>query len=165
MKGTMTHNQLVKRAGRWLRNTLHCSVVLEELVTCAREVPDAVGWASSLCILVECKTTHADFLAERNKPVRRTESWGYPCLGAYRFYLTPPGVIRVGELPEGWGLYEVHERSVRFIGGVRYEKSVMSSPPFKSSKSEEVTILLSAIRRVQNGPAIFIRCGEDDEPS
>lgn len=162
MATTMTHKQLVKRAGRWLRGSLHCGVVLEELVTCAREVPDAVGWSNSLCILVECKATHADFLAEKNKPVRRTESWGYPCLGAYRFYLTPPGVIRVDEIPEGWGLYEVHGRSVKFVGGVGYRKSIMSLPPFKSDKAQEVTMLLSAMRRLQVSSAVFVRREEED---
>ena len=39
----MTHGDLVKRAGRWLRNTLHCGVVFEEMVSIIPEIPDAIG--------------------------------------------------------------------------------------------------------------------------
>ena len=39
----MTHDDLVVRAGRWLRNTIHCGVVFEEMVLIITEIPDSVS--------------------------------------------------------------------------------------------------------------------------
>ena len=161
--GALTHKQLVKRAGRWLRNSLHCSVVFEELVanTIGGEIPDTIGWVSGTCIVVECKTSHADFLTDKKKASRRRVGEN-TALGTFRFYLAPPNVIRVDELPEGWGLYEVHERGIKYIGGVKYN-TPMYSLPFKSSKVNEVKVLLSAIRRLQISSAVFVRYEENEE--
>ena len=113
MGGAMTHAELVDRAARWLRNTLHCGVVGQEIraYTLSRETPDCIGWLGSrgLSVLVECKVSKADFAADLLKPARR----GGPALGNLRFYLTPPGLLSPSQVPEGWGLYEVHSSCVR----------------------------------------------------
>lgn len=92
---------------------------MPELVTWLSESPDAVGWRSNgaICIVIECKTTRSDFLSDRNKPARRNQEDG---AGHMRYYLTPPGLVRVDELPVDkhgarWGLLEVHGRIVRKI--------------------------------------------------
>jgi hypothetical protein len=93
-----------------------------------REVPDAIGWLSSgVSLLIECKATRADFLSDATKPSREKGSGNdvgnakgstrsgravkpprkTEGLGAYRFYLTPSGLLAPGELPEGWGLLEL----------------------------------------------------------
>jgi len=155
MNDKITHNQLVKIAGRWLRNTIGCAVVLEEfnalIMSC--ETPDAIGWHGHRCILVECKTSRQDFFADLKKPARRP---GTPyALGSFRFYLTPPDLIKESEIPEGWGLYEVHGQRVRHAGGVSFTNA--TAPPFQSDKNSEVGLLVSSLRRLKFNTAVYIR--------
>jgi len=99
----MTHAQLVEKAVRWLRS-YRCGVVLSEQACVSGEMPDAIGWKQAChSVLVECKVTRADFLADREKPFRQKPEKG---VGSERFYLTMPGLVKVEELPTGWGLLE-----------------------------------------------------------
>lgn len=138
------HASLVKRAERWLRNTLHCRVVLCELVayTHSGETPDAIGWVNGRCILVEAKTSRADFFSDRKKMSRLPRM---KALGHWRFYLTPPGLIRQQDIPEGWGVYEIHGKTVRHVGGVAYRNAIAA--PFQSCRDSEVALLVSALAR------------------
>ena len=106
----MTHAALVQRAGRWLRNSRACKVVFTELhAAFPIECPDAIGWRSGgWSILLECKTSRADFLSDREKPFRK-DGRG---IGAERFYFALPGLIRREELPPGWGLLELRGNRV-----------------------------------------------------
>jgi len=143
----MTHAELVARAERWLRNTIGCGAVLTELTAYTRsgEVPDAIGWSNGRSILVECKTTRSDFQADRLKRARRPD---IAAIGHWRFYLAPPGVLDPDGLPYGWGLYEVHGRSVRHAGGRRYANA--TTPPFREPcLLSEIAMLVSALRRIQ----------------
>ena len=147
------HAQLVVRADRWLRNTLHCRVVLTELraATAVGDIPDDVGWVGwvgGCCIQVECKVSRSDFISDLKKISRRI---GMPCLGDWRFYLTPPGLLTGLELPEGWGWYEVDGTRVRHAGGEEY--SNMDIPPCHSCRDSEVDLLVSALARERNGHA------------
>ena len=48
-----------------------CGVVLSEQACVSGEMPDAIGWKrANHSVLVECKVTRADFLADRGKPFR-----------------------------------------------------------------------------------------------
>ena len=136
----MTHAQMVERAVRWLRG-YRCGVVLSEQACVSGEMPDAIGWKrANHSVLVECKVTRADFLADRAKPFRQKPEQG---VGSERFYLTPPGLVKVEELPAGWGLLEyrrgriemMHEsaRKLRTAEGLRYE----------------LNLLLASLRRVE----------------
>lgn len=140
----MTHSDLVERAARWLRNQLHCGVVLTELVATS-EIPDAIGWVNSRCILVECKSCRNDFWADLKKPQRNPLMAG--ALGDWRFYLAPDGVIPPDSLLPSWGLYVIRGRSVRFAGGLEYRNAVQ--PPFQSNRVGERRMLISALRRSQ----------------
>ena len=72
----LTHAQLVERAVRWLR-AYRCGVVLSEQACVSGEMPDAIGWKrASHSVLVECKVTRADFLADRDKPFRQKPEQG-----------------------------------------------------------------------------------------
>ena len=128
----MNHADLVSRATRWLRNTLHCRVVLSELVTAAWETPDAVGWVGTTCIVVECKTSRSDFRADAKKFFRQMPKHG---VGDWRFYLTAPGLLDGLTLPDGWGWYEVRGRSVVHRGGETYTN--MGFPPHQSRESRD----------------------------
>ncbi len=94
------HTTLVAMGVRWLGRK--CSVVLYEFATAADENPDVIGWASGAgSVLIECKLTRSDFLRDATKIVRRNPRAG---MGQRRYYLCPPDVIQVKDLPPKWGL-------------------------------------------------------------
>jgi hypothetical protein len=136
----MTHAQLVEKAVRWLRS-YRCGVVLSEQACVSGEMPDAIGWKrANHSVLVECKVSRGDFLADRDKPFRLAPEQG---VGSERFYLAPAGLIKVEELPVGWGLLEIHRgrtetvhssaKNLRSAAGLRYE----------------MNLLLASLRRVE----------------
>lgn len=141
----MTHTELVNRAVKWLRNSLHCRVVLSELAAYTRsgETPDAIGWVHNNAILVECKSSISDFYADRKK---RSRNERFPALGAWRFYLTPPGLLQPEKIIDGWGLYEVHGKRVVHAGGNKYRNA--GKPYFESDMAGEVAMLVSALSRI-----------------
>lgn len=136
----MTHAQLVERAVAWLRS-YRCGVVLSEQACASGEVPDAIGWKRAChSVVVECKVTRADFLSDRDKPWRQKPKMG---VGCERFYLATAGLIRVAELPAGWGLLEYRKREV-----------VMTRPSAKDLRTTtgfryEMNLLLASLRRVE----------------
>lgn len=107
-----SHDDLVQRSVRWLRTTMKCGIVYAEIVTCCPITPDAIGWYGNWSILVECKRSRSDFRADRKKPHLIDPNAGP---GQERWYLTPPGLVRPEEVPEEWGLAEVHPKSVRKV--------------------------------------------------
>lgn len=110
--GETAHDELVRRAARWLRGTMHCGVVLCE-VGSGIEQPDAIGWRLSglLSIMVECKTNRSDFFRDQKKWHRRYLRG----VGQQRWFLTPRGLVKPEEVPDGWGLIEAHTRIIRKI--------------------------------------------------
>jgi len=96
----MQHSTLVALGARWLGR--RCSVVLCEFATAADENPDVIGWAPEAgSVLIECKISRADFLSDAKKSVRKNARAG---MGQRRYYLCPPEVIQVKDLPPKWGL-------------------------------------------------------------
>ncbi len=153
-----THNELVARAGLWLRSSLGCTaVLLEPGYGTPLERPDAIGWRAGVSTLVECKVSRADFLRDRNKPSRRREGTvaGFPsnawggALGAHRWYLTPKGLLSPDEIPDGWGLAEVR--------GTRVYKVLTPTQTYPRTNRTllaEVRLLSAAIaasQHVENG--------------
>jgi hypothetical protein len=137
---SMTHSQLVEKAVRWLRH-YRCGVVLSEQACVSGEMPDAIGWKRACrSVLVECKATRADFLADRTKPFRLKPEQG---VGSERFYLTPAGLVRCEELPAGWGLLEVQGRAVEIVH--LSAKNLRSTAGF----GYEMNLLLASLRRVE----------------
>ncbi len=145
-----THDELVRRACRWLRNSavtedgervyhVKCGVVLSELATSASEVPDAIGWYNcGMCsILIEVKTSRGDFLSDAKKWFRRRPQQG---MGNERYFLTPVGLLSVDDLPNDWGLLEVDGRKVNVIRLARHQKS---------HKRGEIRMFWSELRRGQ----------------
>jgi len=136
----MTHAQLVEKAVRWLRSH-RCGVVLSEQACVSGEMPDAIGWKRAChSVLIECKITRSDFLADRAKPFRAKPEQG---VGCERFYLVPAGLVRREELPQGWGLLE-HSRN----------KIEMAHPSARNLRSTtgfryEMNLLLASLRRVE----------------
>src|SRR5439155_26474492 len=97
----MTHSQLVQQAVIWLR-AYRCGVILSEQSCANGEMPDAIGWKrASHSVLIECKISRSDLLADRDKPFRQKSELG---LGCERFYLTPSPLFRAQASPPGFGL-------------------------------------------------------------
>jgi len=136
----MTHAQLVEKAVHWLRR-YRCGVVLSEQACVSGEMPDAIGWKRAChSVLVECKVTRSDFLADRAKPFRLKPEQG---VGCERFYLAPAGLVRREELPGGWGLLEF--RRGRIESTHPSAKNLRSGTGFRY----EMNLLLASLRRVE----------------
>jgi hypothetical protein len=127
-------------AVHWLRR-YRCGVVLSEQACISGEMPDAIGWKKAChSVLVECKVSRPDFLADRDKPFRRKPELG---VGSERYYLAPRRLIRLHELPAGWGLLEVSGRDAERV-----------KPAAKNMRTDigfgyEMNLLLASLRRVE----------------
>jgi hypothetical protein len=136
----MNHALLVAKAVGWLRR-YRCGVVLSEQACVSGEMPDAIGWKRAChSVLVECKISRADFLADRNKPFRLKPQLG---VGSERFYLAPKGLVREEELPPGWGLLEYRSRGIEMLRASK--KNMRSDEGFRC----EMNLLLASLRRVE----------------
>lgn len=146
------HKTLVKQAAAWLRNRKNCNVVFAELSTQNNETPDAIGFhVAGGSILVECKASRADYLADKNKIFRRCEEIG---MGDARYFAAPKGLLKPDELPEGWGLLEMSEHQTREIKEANHKAA---------NKRAEVKMLMSAIRRLELSTAVFVREEHNDQ--
>jgi hypothetical protein len=138
----MTHAQLVRMAEEWLRRYYRCGIVLSEQSCADGETPDVIGWKKKCrSVLIECKISRADFLADRDKPFRKDPAQG---MGCERFYLSPQGLIRVQELPACWGLLEAKGRRI----------SIAARPARQSQRGQpglmrEMDLLLASLSRVE----------------
>jgi hypothetical protein len=136
----MTHAQLVNLAIQWLRR-YGCSVILSEQACLSGEMPDAIGWKKAChSVVVECKMTRGDFLADRAKPFRNNPQIA---LGCERFYFAPAGLIKNEDLPQGWGLLEYHGRKIELTHPGN--KNMRTGQGFRY----EMNLLLASLRRVE----------------
>jgi hypothetical protein len=136
------HEQLVTRAAEWLRHKYGCGIILSEQYCASGEVPDVIGWkAHCKSVLVECKVSRSDFLADAGKPFRVNPE---EALGSQRFYFAPEGLIAPLELPEHWGLLETKGREVRVT--VKPSRKDLRSP---AGLMKEMNLLLASLRRVE----------------
>ena len=145
----ITHDHLVDRAEKWLTQQ-GCGITFGDKFrshTMSGEQPDAIGFRDGLSILVECKVSRADFLADRSKPFRADPKKG---MGDWRFYLCPPGVINIIDLPAGWGLLWATEKTIKKVHGhPKGNCSWWSDKPFDPCKRSETMMLVSALRRLK----------------
>ncbi len=138
----ISHTRLVSHAVEWLRREYRCGVVLSEQYCSTGEVPDAIGWKSTChSVVIECKVSRADFLADAEKPFRLAPAEG---LGCERFYLSPGGLIAPAELPSGWGLLEYENRCVRMAVKPRNKRLRT-----EAGMQKEMNLLLASLRRVE----------------
>ncbi len=137
------HAQLVAAAVDWLRHKYRCGIVLSEQYCATGEVPDAIGW-KGMCrsVVIECKASRADFLADTKKPFRTNPEEG---LGCERFYLAPAGMIAPTELPKDWGLLEYSRKQVRVVVKTNKKKSLRT----EIGLMKEMNLILASLRRVE----------------
>ena len=138
----MKHAQLVARAADWLRLRYGCGIVLSEQYCATGEIPDVIGWkASCQSVLVECKVSRSDFLADAGKAFRVKPEEG---LGSRRLYMAPGGLIAPSELPKHWGLLECRGREVELV-------VKPGRPDLRTNVGlmKEMNLLLASLRRVE----------------
>jgi len=132
-----THQALVERAGRWLLNTRRCKlVIIEAKPYSCDEHPDAVGWLpDGVSIVVECKLSLPDYRADYGKRWRKTSTG----MGAYRYYMTPPGLLSEWGPPDGSGWLEAESRIV----------AVKREAPMRQIRdwSKELCLLLARVSK------------------
>lgn len=143
----MNHNDLIDIGIKWLQKPYKncspighaaCSVVLNELVTQAQEIPDAIGFSGDKTIVLEAKTSLSDFRADAKKAWRIKDSLG---MGALRYYICVDGLIPVDEVSDNWGLLYVKNNIVSVI---------KDSKTFEERQwKKEMMMLLSYIRRIK----------------
>lgn len=141
----MTHKQLIQRISIWAKNTKKLPLVVSELCTSNYEHPDVIAFnRKGVSILVECKVSRSDFLADKKKIFRKNPDMG---MGNFRYYACPLGVIRPEEVPEHWGLLYVEKN-------VKIKKEVER---FEPNKYTEISLLVSAMKRLEISTAVFVR--------
>lgn len=102
MDTKITHKELVQIATKWARSK-HLVVIPER--SALHEVPDVLAISYAYSTLIECKTSRADFLRDKDKFARRHN---HLCTGNYRLYCVPKGLLTEDDIPETWGLLEVY---------------------------------------------------------
>ena len=142
------HGWLVKIACRYLLRDY--PVVIAEMAA-GREQPDAIGFDhGGRSMVIECKASRRDFLADRKKSFRR----GPYGMGQRRAYLAPKGLIKSGEVPAGWTLLEVDDK-----GFIRGTSAVALLPDVEADARGEIGFLVSLMRRLpfEKRPGVSIR--------
>lgn len=146
-----THGELVLIAYRWVMRTGGAAVAFRELVTLAMETPDVLGLGGTVAsILVECKVSRADFLADRKKAWRVNPSMG---MGSHRIYCAPEGLLQLDELPEKWALLSVAPSgkcTLSYRPDPQWPGARFLCQHFAQERNErgEATMMLSALRRL-----------------
>ena len=134
----ITHDDLVESARCWLCKEHY--IVITEMSDGISEKPDAIGWrGGSETTLIECKASRQDFLSDKKKSSRLFIASG---MGDFRYYLAPPGIIILDELPEKWGLMEYKNRD-------SYPKIIrVATHQQEKSWPDEMGLMCSALRRI-----------------
>jgi hypothetical protein len=136
----MTHVRLIQLAEAWLRRS-RCGIVLSEQGCSSGEMPDAIGWkGKNHSIVIECKISRGDFLADAGKPWRRNPEIA---LGCERYFAAPKGMLRAEEMPDGWGLLETQGRELTVA---KKSKRKLRQP---EGLMNEMNLLLASLRRVE----------------
>ena len=141
------HDRLVLRGDRWLKQQNFKVVIRDQCqaYTNNGEQPDIIGWRDGLSVLIECKYSRADFLSDNKKVFRQAPEQG---MGDWRFYMCPPEVIKVKDLPAGWGLLWVYPKKISKVHGFPQNTMWHHDKPFRGDKFSETQILVSALRRL-----------------
>jgi hypothetical protein len=98
-----THQELVQIAAKWSRS--RHDVVFTERSNGDGEMPDVMAFSYRWSLMIECKVSMADFYRDKRKNSRRDEK---DCIGNFRIYCCPKGLIDERKIPDGWVLLEVY---------------------------------------------------------
>lgn len=171
---SMTHSGLCKLAVAWLKRPSSrgghgCKVAIDECQTgWSGEIPDAIGFCSTGqplrdgTVLVECKVSRTDFLADKAKPHRQAGG-----VGNWRYYLAPEGIITTEELPARWGLVELNarghlkvRRGVYIDTNYRLQEERLASMRHESDRLREQFLIVRMFDRIAD-PERIIDIGKE----
>ena len=148
------HYELCKLGARFIRRKYNptvpygnpCKFVTVELVCQGTELTDVWGTTGYSTVLIEVKTSRADFLADKKKYARSkvAEELGHQ-IGTYRYYLCPAGIISADELPESWGLLIYDGKKINMV---------KKAEKLESSLTNELLLITSIMTRILR-PQIF----------
>ncbi len=143
------HKELVEIAYNWVLKSTSCGVAFKELNTlCSNgEIPDVIGFAGwGHSVVVECKTSRSDFLADKKKLFRQNPNLG---MGSQRFYMCPTGIITINDLPNGWGLIYVNDKGKTRVIYSNYKGNIEERAlVFEKNIKAEHELMYSALRRL-----------------
>lgn len=144
------HAGLARLGAKWLKGKRRALVTLIEPHSGREptEIPDVLGFASDpgsghwMSMMIECKASRSDFLADLRKTKART--------GELRWYLCPEGMLDIPDMPPGWGLlWESGGRIEERLAPQRAQESV-------GTLLSERDIAVAMLRRfLGTGPVIF----------
>ena len=146
----VTHKELTFLGEQWLKKR-GAGVVMREIGAYTRnnENPDIIGWVSSTSVLIECKKSRSDFLADKKKLFRRFPDKG---MGDFRLYLCPEGIINPSDLPDNWGLLWYDGKKIKPIHGMSKSYRITTwkcdKTKFKKCLQSEHDMLYSGCRRL-----------------
>lgn len=145
----MKHRELVDAAYKWVLDKCSCGVALKELRALTDETPDVIGFGSGgHSVLVECKVSRSDFNADGKKIFRKNPKLG---MGTQRFYCCPVGVIKIDDLPEGWGLIYVNDHHKAECVFTPYTGNIGERHNgFEKNIKAEHGLMYSALRRLNS---------------
>lgn len=108
MSVKLTHKELVKLGARWISQE-YCRYGWHILTETGfrNENPDVFAFTKYDSVLIECKASRSDFLADKRKPFRRNPQLG---IGRMRYYLCNEGIVRAEEMPDGWQLLVAYDK-------------------------------------------------------
>lgn len=124
---SFNHKELCELGAKWLASGRHhqCKAILIEPATCD-ERPDVIGFRYYTppfgSVVLEAKTSRADFLTDMKKKEHRKEGKG---MGKWRYFICPKDLIKPFEIPEKWGLLYVSP-----TGRIKCVKGAMESTQY-----------------------------------
>jgi hypothetical protein len=144
----MTHADLVTAAYRWVLKNTKCRIAFREYKagTLNKEEPDVIGFGHhGFSVVIECKASRADFLADKAKQFRADPDKG---MGLQRYYCCPSGLLNKIEMPRLWGLIYVDDNHRAFVAHDPYETEDGIVRQFVRDQVSEAQIMFSALRRL-----------------
>ena len=144
----ISHSSLVEKGAHWLKvtasNIRYRSPFVVTEFDCAgiNEIPDVFGLNPDRHVLIEVKTSRADFKQDFKKRARQEY---VSKIGNYRFYLAPTNLIKVSELPDKWGLLEWNGKTIKII----------HNPVYIPSEGNGVEFIYNSILRRKHKYQIF----------
>lgn len=138
-KTNSLHYQLCCLGAKWMRRLKYSNYkyVAVELVCTSAENPDVWGTNGFESMIIEVKTSKADFIKDRLKFIRNPQNKRF-AMGNYRYYLMPSGLVPIENIPENWGLLEWDGKQI----------TLRKSAPFQECENRcELSLLCSIMRR------------------
>ena len=133
----LAHRQLCELGARWINQQVGTNGEWRILIETGyrAENPDVFAFTKYYSVLIECKASRADFLADKKKPFRQNPQLG---IGRRRYYLVNEGVATEEEMPEGWQLL------------IAYDSDTILMPDNYNAPTETSGVFMFDIRNATN---------------